>query len=73
MKRLIEMESAMCKSVGEAAELKNKYKADCVPSEDELKKFRKRVEDIEFILVRILKYLFPDVSSVTFNRDYGHW
>lgn len=59
MKRLIEMESAMCSSVGETVELKDKYKADCVPSEEELKKFRKRVEDIEFILVRgMMAYLY---------------
>lgn len=57
LKRLIEMESAMCKSIGETTQLKDRYRSDCVPSEEELKRLRKRVEDIEFILVIIKRIL----------------
>ncbi len=41
----------MCKSLGEASQLKEVYKSKSVPSEDDLKAYRNRVEDLEFTLV----------------------
>ena len=44
----------MCKSLGELSQLKAVYKSDFIPSEDNLKSYRRRVEDLEFTLVSLL-------------------
>ncbi len=51
LKRIMEMESSMCTSLGEVSQLKAVYKSDTVPSEEDLKTYRNRVEDLEFTLV----------------------
>ncbi len=51
LKRIMEMESSMCKSLGEVSQLKEVYKNETVPSENDLKTYRNRVEDLEFTLV----------------------
>ena len=43
----------MCKSLGEVSQLKTVYKSDFIPSEDNLKSYRRRVEDLEFTLVSL--------------------
>ncbi len=53
LKRIMEMESSMCTSLGEVSQLKAVYKSETVPSEEDLKSFRTRVEDLEFTLVSI--------------------
>lgn len=46
-KRLTEMESAMCKAVGEVSQLAERWAAQVVPSEEELGLFRKKIEELE--------------------------
>ena len=41
----------MCTSLGDVSQLKAVYKSDTVPSEEDLKTYRNRVEDLEFTLV----------------------
>ena len=43
-RRLMEMEAAMCRGVGEAPPT---YRTDGVPSEEELQAFRARIEKLE--------------------------
>lgn len=47
LKRLVEMECAMCEVVGETPQLMEAWKAHMVPSEDQLVGFRKRIEELE--------------------------
>lgn len=62
LKRIIEMESSMCKSLGEVSQLKAVYKGDSVPSEEVLKVYRRRVEDLEFTLNE-RRSIFQDMCS----------
>ena len=50
-KRLTEMETAMCETVGEDSRLGPQWQAQIVPSEEDLKSFRKRIEELEEIKV----------------------
>ena len=50
-KRLTEMETAMCETVGEDSRLGPQWQAQIVPSEENLKSFRKRIEELEEIKV----------------------
>ena len=50
-KRLTEMETAMCETVGEESRLGPQWQAQIVPSEEDLKSFRKRIEEVEEIKV----------------------
>lgn len=52
LKRLIEMEKSMCKALGQVSQLKAVYVSDTVPSEEDLKTYRNRVDDLDFTLVR---------------------
>ena len=52
-KRLTEMEVALCKSLGTASELGEKFQVQFVPSEEELQGFRKRVEMLESTKVHV--------------------
>ena len=51
LKRLTEMEVALCKSLGEDSQLANTYQSHSVPSEEDLIGFRKRVEFLESVKV----------------------
>ena len=46
-KRLTEMEIAMCNSVGEDSQLGPQWQAQIIPSEEDLGRFRKRIEELE--------------------------
>ena len=52
-KRLTEMETAMCETVGEESRLGPQWQAQIVPSEEDLKTFRKRIEELEEIKVSL--------------------
>lgn len=52
-KRLTEMETAMCETVGEESRLGPQWQAQIVPSEEDLKSFRKRIEEVEEIKVSL--------------------
>ena len=51
LKRLTEMEVALCKSLGEDSQLASTYQNQSVPSEEDLLGFRKRVEFLESVKV----------------------
>ena len=51
LKRLTEMEVALCKSLGEDSQLAETYQSQSVPSEEDLLGFRKRVEFLESVKV----------------------
>ena len=56
LKRLIEMETALCHSIGEEPCL-NKWESNDIPSEDDLQIYRKKVELLESTKVNILPFI----------------
>ena len=47
LKRLTELECAMCESIGETPQLTAKWQSQTLPSEEQLVSFRKRIEELE--------------------------
>lgn len=53
LKRLIEMETALCQSIGETTMSKQWQKENSIPSEEDLQNYRKKVEQLESTKVSI--------------------
>ena len=47
LKRLTELECAMCESIGEPPHLTAKWQSQAEPSEEQLVSYRKRIEELE--------------------------
>ena len=47
LKRLTELECAMCESIGETPQLTAHWQNQTLPSEEALSAFRKRIEELE--------------------------
>ena len=53
LKRIKEMETTICTKLGEICEVCVSSQASHLPSEDELKQYLRRVEDLEITLVSV--------------------